>query len=256
MQMPSSPTSTVHPVTSARWLLHMSIPSPFCAFQGQRTVTPLIIRSVHWLGTRWKRGAFWMVTPLMSTRWQRLMLTMCWRRASSLSGASVMLRTFLRSYGNHSLPSSVSVPPSFWRSFHSWSLSLVRLAYRQYLPLPSMMPPPVMLTSVHFSARMQGSRRLSKPLSGRYADFSWVKMTIAPFSTCRSILLLSLMGPVSQTPFGTITWPPSGRALMALSNASVHIVTPSPTAPNCSMLTLASGICGSAGCSSSIGRFS
>ena len=70
------------------------------------------------------------------------------------------------------------------------------------------------------------------------------------------MLSLREMSPVSHIPAGTTTRPPPclSNALMALRNASVLRVTPSPTPPKSLIFTLLSGIVGTTGCDMLTGR--
>lgn len=242
MQMPSSPASMVLFTMSTFLQQLMSRASPFCAFQGQRMVVPSTMTLVQRVGMRWKRGEFWIVTPLTSTRSQSVRRMRWLLRRSCACGVSARLSKWVRLNGNQSLPPSVSVPPIDLYSFHSTSLTLERFTGRHMAPLPSMVPSPVMLMLVRLLAEMSGEVLSAfAPLETlKCCERSGVAMITAFFSIWRSMLSLSEMRPVSHTPAGTMRWPPPflSRALMALSKAWVLRVIPSPTAPKSFRFTL------------------
>ena len=80
-------------------------------------------------------------------------------------------------------------------------------------------------------------RRVSSPSNtvstNGYKSTSGENKIIAPFSTCKLILLFNTIGPVNHTPAGTTSFPPPflSKASIALAKDSVQRCMPSPTAP-------------------------
>ena len=79
-----------------------------------------------------------------------------------------------------------------------------------------------------------------------YRDLSVENRRTASGLICSSILSLSVIGPVSQMPVGTVTRPPPycESVSIAFAKASVFKVTPSPTPPKSAILISRAGICG------------
>ena len=209
----------------------MSIASPFCAFHGQRMVTPSIITSWQSVGVRWNFGEFCSVTPCTITLWQSVKRIMLERIFSCCSIVGAMLPWCLRLNGYQRSPFSVTLPPSARYSRRSTSLCLPFFTARQNSPLPSIIPCPVMDMSCALDAVMAlmaffcpGFRCILR---------SSVSCMMAFCARCRSIPDFSLNGAVSQMPAGTSTCPPpwAERLSMACCMAVVHSVCPSPTAP-------------------------
>ena len=154
------------------------MPSPFWAFQGQRTVTPSMMTSRQRVGTRWKRGAFWIVTPVTVTRSQSVRRIIWARSFSSLFSPAVTFGKCFRLKGYQSEPSWVTLPPLRRYCFHSSSLFFERFTGRHHSPFPSMIPSPEIRTSWRLDALMNG-----RPLpSSTYALLSGVKTMTADFS--------------------------------------------------------------------------
>src|SRR6185503_19116582 len=135
MQIPSSPTSNLHPSTSTYLHDSISTPSPFCAFHGLRTVIFLSVRC--WVRRGWihHAGEFWIVTPSINTRLHPTSATMLGRRNSLMASAfSIVYPSAItpgllafdpasaRSVGYQVSFASLVTPPDASSAFHSASV--------------------------------------------------------------------------------------------------------------------------------------
>src|SRR5580765_1663093 len=82
MQIPSSPTSKVLFSIKTFLQLSISMPSPFCAYQGFFAYTFLTVRSSHINGCKHQAGEFWKVTPSNKTFLQLVNTNKLGRRKS------------------------------------------------------------------------------------------------------------------------------------------------------------------------------
>ena len=175
---------------------------------------------------------------------------------------SLMVEPFSAPSDGHHTLSPCTTPPRLVNSFHCFAVTLSRFTGRQYSPLPSITPWPVIATFTRFVPEMgDWHLRVFRPSNdvsmSLYKSGSGENSMIAPFCRCSSMLLCKTMGPVYHTPCGTTSLPPPfcDKASIALAKASVQSDDPSPFAPKSLRFTLLSGKVGAVTCSMLNGRF-